>query len=296
MPVRTSRFMSHIAGAFAAIAAFTIAAPASADPAQHPPQHQDAGHAPRDGAQLLRGPDVENSAPAPGRAPMFSDPADGAPDIQRREQPVPHRVFIGAFMALQGDDAPPELAPTDEQKQSLRALERGFRAERRAFHEKNGERLRELRRRVNPDDVEGRRGPPDGGPDRTPRPRLESDREQARAAIEEMRSLAPDPAGVHQKVWEALTDAQRAFVREKIEAFRAERYEKRMRNIIRDRMKKAPDPEARREEMRKRLRQMTPEQRRQFRERMRQRRQLDRSAPRRDAKPAPEMDDLKIPD
>jgi len=194
---------------------------------------------------LLSGPEVQESR-APGtNRPMMDAPSD-RPDGRVAQRYLTHRALVEALRAL-NSEAPEEIRPTAGQQREIRELLTQFAREMQRFRREfraDGDRGRARgegamtdgeedgrpevfrnRRSVRgeareTDRPSGRRRSAEGDPgDR----RAGRDAEDRRATIDRMRREAPDPAKIDNRVWEVLTEPQRAWVEDRIEEIEAER-------------------------------------------------------------------------
>lgn len=204
-------------------------------------------------APVLSGPEVSADAPPVGRerfgAPMNPEPGSMADRI-------PQRVFLRAVRDLErSEDA--SLRPTAEQTAQIRALQRAYEEEMRAFRAAHAEELGALRREAGEamrdraaerrgggtgeEGERARRGREDAGPrggdgdagkapgargrEGPPGAREVMSPERAAQAekVREIMAKAPSPVATQAKMWDVLTEGQRAEVEKALEAFRAER-------------------------------------------------------------------------
>ncbi|MFM9997132.1 MAG: hypothetical protein ACKVU4_15190 [Phycisphaerales bacterium] len=154
----------------------------------------------------------------------------------RREMVIPHRVFMQAIGALRGDGehaADESLRLTPEQDDKIAALDREFRESMRAFTEQSRGEQPEAGRRARrapgdagapsempADRVRERVDRPEGGPDGAPSP------ERRRERLDAMRENAPRPTDTHTKMFAVLDQPQRAFVKERVDAWRKQTEER----------------------------------------------------------------------
>lgn len=339
----------------------------------------------------LRGPRVERRA-VPGADEMFGRTAEG----QRRAgaNAIPLGEFMNAVRALEADDAPADLRLSAEQSETIRGIEREFRAATREYYAAHARELRALRaslppqerRRLDaavaerlgearpgadqparpepdaprrrdarpgrpasdagqptppatdsrPGDAPARRERPDRPAPRDPAPAPPIDEMPAPPAgeglagapgegasdaltrLREIRDGAPRPGDAQERVWHVLTEPQQAFVRVRLDEFKARQFEQRqMERLRRERgdaaadaaapardPSLAADPELRGlpEVARRRLESLPPEQRaaavERLKQRLRQRAQPSDGADapvRRPAKPPPPIKDIDVP-
>lgn len=258
----------------------------------------------------LAGPKVQRDAP-PGVQGRFSEGSERERGRRQRLGQV-----LGPVRALAGPDAPEGLALTGAQREALQAVVREHRRAISAYMREHAGELRALREQAGlepiddrdrrqgrrsrrgagtPDEGVGRPGPaPAEG--RRPRPDVSAMTEAQRAAFERLRAIergAPPMEPVAKKVWALLTPEQRAHVESK----RAEQEAARARQAARAMDEGPVDMQERgalRERMRERLSRMSPEEREEAMQRMRERRR-ERGGAGADV-PPPSMDDVEVPD
>lgn len=225
----------------------------------------------------LGGPPVKDRD-VPGAGSPFGGATPGEPGA--RTPRIAPRVFFEAVRSLESDDAPPEVRLSNEQRGRISAIVREFRQEARAFREANRERISDLERRAGlPGDAERqpRRRTRDGSADAPAPadrpPSAEAPTPGQQAAREELRELmrqGPSPDGYYARIWEALGDEQRVYLRERLEAARRDRMMKDGEPIVREAVRKRLDEQdARlkeleglaREQLREKLRDLPPEER-----------------------------------
>ena len=160
-----------------------------------------------DPADVLGGPEVEDRD-VPGTSDSFGETMMRAPGD--RSARVPHRVFMGAVEALDAPDTDPALRVTDDQRAVIEDAVAAFRDELRAYMREHADELRALR------GARGRGG--DGGRGAGDRRRADDVSDEDRRRLRELMQSAPQPDDAHTLVWAALTEPQRAFVTERLEA------------------------------------------------------------------------------
>lgn len=251
----------------------------------------------------LSGPEVEDRD-LPGIFERFGEPAAGDPAA--RSGRLPPRLFFGTLKSLASEETPPELRPTPEQEEQIRAIVEEFRDDMRAFQEEHSEEIAALRAEAG---MSPRRGRGPGG--QPPPPSPPGDREltpEQRAAGQKLKALmeqGPDFKAAFADVWTLLTPPQQEYLRVRIdeaaEQFREDRREPMIRKELRSKRGDAAGPRGglSREEMRERLKNLTPEQREELRAARQQgggRRGKHAELPAQEDKPAPDMDELELPD
>ncbi len=196
-------------------------------------------------ATLLGGPEiVESSGPDAG------DSMTGSAEKSRKAGDMPLRAYIGAVMSLRRDAQDnPELALTEEQQESIKAIGKAHAEKMRAFMEEHKEELGEMRgsrgqagergqRRQRGERGErgegGQQGQLDGDRDQQDRDRGERAKERGerpspeemqkkRAQLAELMSEAPSDAEAKKELWAVLTPAQQSAVKERVAKMRSQR-------------------------------------------------------------------------
>jgi hypothetical protein len=240
-------------------------------------------------ADPMAGPKVEDKS-LPGNGGKF-----GEGQGERRERPIPHRLFLRAVMELGKESSPVETRLSDEQRGQIKGLNEAFVSDLKAYAAEHKEEIKELRPMLEPRErgrldrlanaereLEDRRemeqgqprdargggrgrwrGPEGerGGEDKEPAAiGTEQERTQARERVRELMEGAPRPEDVQSDIFAVLTDAQREAVKKNLDK-------------ARESMRGGPmgGEGFDREAMRERLKNMSPEEREQFREQMRER-------------------------
>ncbi len=272
----------------------------------------------------LKGPAVKDDAPGTRK---FTQKGQ-----QRGQQEVPIRVFMKAVEVLRGEKAADEVRLTPEQNEQLKAHMDGYQAEGAKFRDADGEEIRGLVAKLNPEDrkkamqrlapyLNERGGRPGekgekkarpGAPkpaDEMNDPMAPADPKESGAAMDELKALAetaPKQADVQAKLWTVLTDAQKPLVQKELERIQKEQREK---NKPADGakpgepVKPGADPLMDNpripQELKDKLKDMTPEERRAALREYRQKRQQDGKGkqPEKGGEklPPPGMDDVEVP-
>jgi hypothetical protein len=234
----------------------------------------------------LRGPAVEESG-VPGEGRQF---APGRARRDRMGAEIPHPLFLRVLGTLRGPEAAEGVRLTAEQSDRVKALDDEFMATRRKFVQEHGPELKELAPKLSPEDrrrlgeLLGRDGRP-GSPPRAPEKRPPQDQapmdegaQNARARLLEILEAAPKPADVHAQMFEVLSKDQKAAFQQSLEKAKGE-LEKR-------RAPKTDTPEG---GPKQRLKDMTPAEREQAKERLKERRRSEEQGkPARRGKPSPD--------
>jgi hypothetical protein len=185
-----------------------------------------------DDATLLGGPQVvETSGPDSG------DSMTGSAEQSRKAGDMPLRAYIGAVMSLRKDAKDnPELALTEEQQESIKAIGKAHAEKMRAFMEEHKEELGELRGprgeagergERGERGLRGLRGKERGaqGDDRGERPSPE-EMQRKREQLAELMSQAPSDAEAKKELWAILTPVQQTAVKERVSEMRTQREER----------------------------------------------------------------------
>lgn len=177
-------------------------------------------------AGLLGGPEiVETSGPDSG------DTMSGSADASRKAGDMPLRAYIGAVMGLQrAAKDNPELALSEEQKESIKAISKAHADKMRAFKEEHKEEFSELRGdrsergpRGGERGARGERG--ERGAEASERPERPSPEEMQRnrEKMAQLMSKAPSDQEAKKELWAVLTPAQQTAVKERVSKMRTER-------------------------------------------------------------------------
>lgn len=225
---------------------------------------------------LLRGPTVEETAP-PGVTEAFGEAMQREPGMAA--QRVPMRVFVRGLAPLRDD---PALAPTEAQRDAIRAAMRDYRDAVRAARPDRPERDDRASRRQPDRSGEASNGEGDGTGKANRRsraagdePRRRGDRpamsaEDLAGAMQDVRARLPDPAPFQRRVWEVLTDEQRRAAEAAL-ATALEEHERTRRERAAQMSRNSGEAAT----IVERARELTPEQRRERIERARERRRLE---------------------
>lgn len=214
-----------------------LAAGALAQPSPPPPPPP---HAP------LGGPAVDD-VNLPGKGRTFGQ----GMDMDRKPAGrIDARLLQRAIVSLR-EDAPEDIALSDDQADEIRGIMDEFRAEMRAFRTEHAEELSRLRgmagmqnqppaprddqrergqRRAGPPDGAGPNDPPpEGAPprkgprgERGPRPEPTVEQQAARQQLRELMAKGPNPEAYQARIWEALRPEQRDELNRRLEGMRKE--------------------------------------------------------------------------
>jgi len=252
------------------------------------------------GAQndLLRGPEAREQGP-PGA------PRDFAPGDRRdMRDPTPamrHRLLMGAIRALERTS---EVALTGDQRAAIEAQHRLYAAALKAHRDANAEAYEALRpdeprrdrRRAGAElheDEQPRRDAPRGRRPMDPdeREQMRAERRERMQALRALELAAPSPDEIHANIWSLLDPEQRRAVEQRMDRLRA----RAMDRARAPQGERAGDDMRLTDQQRRRIRRamedMTPEERRAFLERVRER--LGRQ--RHEERPAPPMEEVDVP-
>lgn len=201
----------------------------------------------------LAGPKVKDNS-VPGQQRQFG----GSVARQKGEaRPLPPGAFMRALASLESSDAPANVALTEEQRTKIAQIRSEFEAKIKAYKDQHADEIQKVRdalpapeqRRI--DDFlrgprggegqgKGERGPKDRpeGDQPPPPPPHEGDMmnddakpsaevEAARAKARELLEGAPKPADAQQQVMAILTEAQKSHVKAELDKLEKERSERR---------------------------------------------------------------------
>ncbi len=239
----------------------------------------------------LKGPRVKDLG-VPGEVRRFGTDQQG--DRKDRNPGLQHGLFMRAINALKGDQADPKVRLSDEQAQKIDAIDREFREQARAYLAKHADEVRQLirdlpeneRKRVREglasrlDNADmpkndapkgkGRRQPP---ADREMQDAAPIDPEKAAAAkarLREIHDAAPQTTEVHAKIFAVLNPDQKSAVESALKKSKENAAPKRVAVDSKDSPPRADAPA--RERLREKLKDMTPEERREAIKKLRDRR------------------------
>jgi len=264
---------------------------------------------------VLGGPKVKDNS-VPGAKSRFST---GKGDKKERalDRGIPPGVYVKALDALRAEDAPANVRLTPEQDAKITAIQRDFMESERAYMRDHREELASLRKDMPPEmrqriderlrgpkalengapkdsAKKGRKGakgdapppPPDdmndSMTDGAPDPAASA---KSREQLEKIFDGAPKPKDAQSKVWALLTDAQRPVLQAEIERLQ--------KSGGKGRTLGGPDggPGG---ELREKVKNMSPEERQQYLQEMREKRRGNKAADGED-KPPPRRDSVRTP-
>lgn len=280
--------------------------------------HALAQNAPSD--SVLRGPAVKDNA-VPGEKGSFSKGAKGKKG-REMDAPLPPRMFLGALNVLRGDQVAEKVRLTPEQDEKIRSIQKEFGATVEAYMSQHGAEVRELMPQLAPEarreaarrmrgalhgtGIEKPGKPAKGGPDQGGDP-MSTDaptgtpqqQEAAKARLKELFENAPSPKDAQAKVWNVLTDSQRPLVEAELKRLREQpgKGENPQRpGAAKEGAQKPAEVDLSQlpEPLRQRLESLPPEKREEAIRRFQERRKGGNGGPGQD-KPAPNMDDVNVP-
>lgn len=255
--------------------------------------------APEADEPVLQGPKVVDGG-VPGTRRPFGDGQGGDNKQRLADRPMPQMEFMRAVNALRAESTPESARLTDEQQAKIKEINQEFEKSMRAFREEHKAEFEDMRgqfgdrgrppRGPKPDG-EAMMPPPDGGakpeggkgPDGA-----------ARQRFEELRAQAPSPKDAQAKIFSVLTDEQKPIVTQKLDSIRQEMAERGLENKAREEVRRklakqdgekggppgGPDGGPRRfdpqnlpPQVKERLANMTPEEREQAIQKMKERAQ-----------------------
>lgn len=247
---------------------------------------------PASGEPVLQGPKVTDGG-VPGTRRNFGDGQSGDPKQRLADRPVPQREFMRAIGALRDDKTPENLRLTDDQQAKIKSINQEFEQSMSEFRQAHKGEFEEMRGQF------GDRGrpprPPQGKadadgepmmppPDAPKPPEGKAPNEAARQKFEELRAQAPNPKDAQAKIFAVLSDEQKPLVQERLETIKKDMAERglegRAREEVRRRLQKQNgpdgaqrkfDPENLPPQLKERLANMTPEEREQAMQKIRER-------------------------
>ncbi len=193
-------------------------------------------------ADLLRGPQVVDAS-----GPDGGDTMDGSAAESKGAGDMPFQAYLGAVRGLnRAAKDNPELALTDEQKESIKEIGREFQEEMKAFREEHKEEFGAMRERAGERAGErgkraekGEKGKDRGAkgerverPERGERVAEMKERpspeemQRMREKMAELRAQAPSGQDAKKQLWAVLTVEQQGAVQEHVEMLRAKRHER----------------------------------------------------------------------
>jgi len=247
---------------------------------------------PAPGDAVLQGPKVVDGG-VPGTRRPFGDGQGGDNKQRLADRPMPQMEFMRAVGALRDQKTPENLRLTEDQQAKIKAINQEFEQSMRDFREAHKGEFEDMRGKF------GDRGRPPRGdgksapnaddnqmaPPPPPPPQGGAPADAAaRQKFEEIRAQAPSPKDAQAKIFAVLTAEQKPIVQERLEAIKknmAERgMEGRAREEVRRRIQKQGGPDGAQgkfnpdnlpPKVQERLANMTPEEREQAIQRMRDR-------------------------
>jgi hypothetical protein len=239
----------------------------------------------------LKGPQVKDQG-VPGEGRRFGTDQQG--DRKDRNPALQHGLFMRAVNSLKGDQADAKVRLSDDQAQRIDAIDREYREQARAYLAKNADEVRQLMRDLPENERKrvreglasrldnasmpkndapkgkGRRQPP---AEREMQDATPIDPEKAAAAkarLREIHEAAPQSTEVHAKIFAILNADQKSAVESTLKKWKAQAAPKREAADSKDSPPRADVPA--REHLREKLKDMTPEERREAIKKLRDRR------------------------
>jgi hypothetical protein len=274
----------------------------------------------------LKGPAVKEAG-VPGENRQFGD--GKVKGKERMGTEIPHRLFMKALDVLRGDSADAATRLSDEQDSKIKAINDGFMASVAKYRADHQTEAMDLIKQLPPDeqrkareflgrearglDVKGPKLGEKGKKGKAPGPEAATDdmtgqtdakkAEDAKAKLRELLEAAPKPADTHTQIFAVLADPQKAAFQKEMDRLRKDMQDRAGEKRL-DRKAAQKDPAAGKdidindpripEQMRERLKNMSPEDRQQALSRLGER--LKRGRVPGDAKPAPATDtDVNVP-
>ena len=271
-----------------------------------------------DDKDVLKGPSVQNDAPGNRK---FAQKG-----VERAQAEIPMRVYMQSLNALRGEAAAEDVRLTAEQDAKLKEVMLGFQADIAKFRETHEAEIRELMAKLSPEDrrkVVNRLAPilaaaPGGrngakNADKTAKAPTQNDMQgdpmqapdaaesaQALDRLKELGGTMPQFADAQSKMWGVLNEGQRAIVQKELDTYRQEQKNKSAKNAAPAAPGQDPIMDNPRipQDMKDKLKDMTPEQRREVIRKWREQKKAEReqgdSSPK-TQKPAPGMDEVDVP-
>lgn len=273
---------------------------------------------PKDDKDALKGPSVQDDAPGSRK---FTQKG-----VDRAQAEIPMRVYVQSLNALRGDAAAEDVRLTADQDTQIKAAMAGFQADIAKFRETHESEIRELMAKLSPEDrrkvmsklgpilaaAPGARNGAKNADKKTKAPAEDpmqgdpmqvpdaAESAQALDRLKEIGGTMPQFADAQSKMWGILTEGQRAIVQKELDKYREEQKNKSSKNATPAAPGQDPIMDNPRipQEMKDKLKDMTPEQRREavrkWREQKKAEREQGDSAPK-TQKPAPGMDEVDVP-
>ncbi|MFZ4573241.1 MAG: hypothetical protein ACOYN0_02520 [Phycisphaerales bacterium] len=271
----------------------------------------------------LKGPAVKEDAPGTRKFAQ-KGPQRGEPQVQIR-------AFMRALDVIRGEKAADAVRLTSEQDTQIKAVTEGFQSDIAKFREAHGEEVRGLLAKLTPEDrrkamqyiapvmggpgqrPEGKPGEK-GAPGERPQRKKQSDAqapgddgmqttdaatsEAAKDQLKKLLANAPKPADTQAKLWTVLTDAQKPVVQKELERIQKEAGKKDKKGG--DQATPGEDPVMNNPrlpaELKEKLKDMSPEQRREAIRKWREERQKEKAPSKGgDKKAPPGMDEVEVP-
>lgn len=211
-------------------------------------------------APALQGPRVED-----GGTPSIRRDFGGGGKDMKGNRPIPPQAFQRALSKLRGEGVSENLRLTEEQEKQIKSVQQEFEAAAAKFREENKAEVEALRAQARAKMDEG--GQPDGG---------------LRQKMEELRAKGPDPRDAQVRIMNTLNEAQRQVVQSELDAARDRMNERGARDFAKRQAQNLEgkgrpqggrgfDPNNLPPRMKERLDKMSPEEREQAMQRLRER-------------------------
>ena len=247
----------------------------------------------------LSGPAVKDNALPGSRDSLGDKPsALGKKGGHMDGRGLPMPAFMEA-MAVLRNDAAGENKLTAEQQEKIRAINTEFQDKTREYLQANRAELQKLREEAKSKGIELRPQPPEAKPaEGTTPPKPDADAQKLRDRAQALMEGRPNPKDVQTKIWGVLTEGQKKLVQPELD---------KTKEKLADQMgKRAAEAKAKKEakklggkadqkpELREQLKNMTPEQRKEFIENQRKKAGKGKNIDGTD-KPAPSPDQVNVP-
>ena len=270
----------------------------------------------------LKGPAVKEGG-VPGENRQFGD--GKVKGKERMGTEIPHRLFMQAVNSLRGETVDASVRLSDEQDSKIKAINDAFMESLSKYRADHMEEAKGLIKQLPPDEQRkareflgreargldgkapklGEKGKGKGKPpaDATPDDMTgQTDAKKAEDAKTKLRELfegAPKPADTHTQIFGVLNDAQKAAFQKQLDSLKKEMQDRAGEKRL-DKKAAAKDPAAVDltdpripEQMRERLKNMSPEERQQALQRLQERLKRGKGG---ETKPAPTTDkDVEVP-
>jgi hypothetical protein len=226
---------------------------------------------------------------------------------------IPPEVLQKAIGTLDQEQTPADARLTDAQRDRIKELSDEFKDAVEAYRTEHRSEVEEVRR------VLGRRGDrrerpkakgPEGDQGMAPEPVSPEQADRiaaARAKLADLRANAPNPQDLQTRIWNELTESQRAIVQSELGKWMTEREQDKAREFVRQRLSKNgpgrgfPGDDQLPPKLRERLARLSPEERERALQRLRERLREEGARRRGSSQPPepppapPPMDEVPVP-